>query len=1202
MKDRDLLFGMLAIQRGYTSADQIASCIREQAQCLKDGQVLRLGQVMVRRKMLTAGQFMELLEDQEQQILVCPTCHKRYNVRHHEAGKRVKCRGCKAILTVPTDLDAIADGELIDIDEAARRPPPPRPVTPAPDAELTRESVSGYSIGEKIGQGGMGAVYRAVDKKTGQAVALKIASAQSAEKLAQYAQRLDREIAMLRKLRHPAIVEIKDHGAHHGRPYYAMELVEGPSLAQRIERGDRKDELVDALIEVAYALELAHSQRIVHRDLKPGNVLFDAAMRPRLTDFGLSRDLDAETLLTGSGQVVGTPHYMAPEQILGDEASIGPACDVYALGVILYQILAGQLPHDASSVMELYSQVLEESPRPPSVHAPEVPPELDRVVMRALAKEPALRYPSASPFARALEEAASPAVRRALRVGDRSGTTSKIVLPPPPPSGAEPVVSRADRTALAVFLAVVRRWARRPVVVVVACGLAYLLGSASGWRLARGKLAAATALSAAEHALGSASWREALAYFEQAREVGADASLVAAGTARAALALAALECRETADAGDFSRARVAFTQCLAATQAGPASGFAEALPLLAQLAVDTSAPRAVTLKLVALATHRVDPEGVSLGHTPLRVRVPRGRYLLELAPVAGTGSSGPVVPTAVVPLEVARDVALVLDLPPVAAGMVHVPETPGDASRLTAFQVGEREVTVREYYAWLAGLSAEVASRRRPRTDEVVWPDTMPEELADQPVRGIDWHDAFAYALDHGARLPSMLEWRRAYGADDGRAFPWGDAPAPVVDARLGSAGQPALDRSPYGVRGLVAGVREWVGKPDKSGHVPVLGGSWGEPVPALEVRRVPAARADVHTGFRLAASPLEESARRDPSALASMVAHRYYGVALAALAVLCGEFADTPYCAAALADALAKGDVLALAGRHHLDRLAPGALGTALVGYLRPLDPVQRAGVLATWAGKLGTDGAVLLVRVLVADEEGLGSTALAALLDARGEASRAELASALERVDEPTRAAARRALELAQLRYLRAAQDLRATDDWARRRDELVALLSRVIALDSGLVDPYRLRAEARGWGADGVRYGAGADLEGALADCARVLALDGKYLDARLERARLLHALGRAAEGLAEVAILAPLRGDDPELALVHARLAHAALDHAAAEAAARRAYEKHPDRASAAAAGALVVRCQLALGQAEAALVTARAVFERFSDGS
>jgi tetratricopeptide (TPR) repeat protein len=259
--------------------------------------------------------------------------------------------------------------------------------------------VAGCVIEGELGRGAMGAVFRARDP-AGRAVALKVMLSQGSSR--QRLERFRREVELTQGLSHPGIVRVLGGGVEGELPCLILELVEGSDLEEVFnDPGADPDTKLRLVEEVARAVDYAHGQGVVHRDLKPANVLVSSDGRARVTDFGLARDLDRKTRLTVTGQGLGTPAYMSPEQVMGDK-NTGPGVDVYALGVMLFEALTGELPFDASTPMALYDSILKtKAPRPSSI-SPQAAP-YDRLVESALAKDPARRLASAGAFARELE-------------------------------------------------------------------------------------------------------------------------------------------------------------------------------------------------------------------------------------------------------------------------------------------------------------------------------------------------------------------------------------------------------------------------------------------------------------------------------------------------------------------------------------------------------------------------------------------------------------------------------------------------------------------------------------------------------------------------------------------------------------------------------------------------------------------------------
>ncbi|MHC4605610.1 MAG: protein kinase domain-containing protein, partial [Planctomycetota bacterium] len=269
------------------------------------------------------------------------------------------------------------------------------------DRSAEGQRIGRYEIHEKIGAGGVGVVYRARDPELGREVAVKILGDLAG--LSEEARaRFRREAHAAAGLTHPNLVKVFDVGEDGNRGYLVMELVAGASLRE-ILRGKDRDlrSLLRLLEKTARGVGQAHRHGIVHRDLKPANILMGAGEEPKIGDFGLAFLQGRDTALTETGSVVGTPMYMAPEQIEGMR-NITPRTDVYALGVILYEMLTRKSPYEADSATSLYQQIMISEPTAPRRLDPAIPAELEAVCLKALDKEPSRRYADAEEMAEEL--------------------------------------------------------------------------------------------------------------------------------------------------------------------------------------------------------------------------------------------------------------------------------------------------------------------------------------------------------------------------------------------------------------------------------------------------------------------------------------------------------------------------------------------------------------------------------------------------------------------------------------------------------------------------------------------------------------------------------------------------------------------------------------------------------------------------------
>jgi WD40 repeat protein len=256
-----------------------------------------------------------------------------------------------------------------------------------------------YLLEEEVAHGGMGVIYRAKQLSLGRTVAVKmllLGRYSSAESI----DRFRREAHSAASLRHPNIVAIYEVGEWEGQHFFSMEFVDGPSLGAISRQGPLKPQrAVEYARAIAEAIDYAHTQGVLHRDLKPSNVLIDPFDQVRITDFGLAKKLDGSSDLTLTGQMIGSPNYLSPEQAAGKQAQIGPPSDIYGIGALLYELLTGRPPFMAESLQDTLLHIRETDPVPPAVLNPAVPRDLSTITLKCLEKVPARRYASARALA-----------------------------------------------------------------------------------------------------------------------------------------------------------------------------------------------------------------------------------------------------------------------------------------------------------------------------------------------------------------------------------------------------------------------------------------------------------------------------------------------------------------------------------------------------------------------------------------------------------------------------------------------------------------------------------------------------------------------------------------------------------------------------------------------------------------------------------
>jgi tRNA A-37 threonylcarbamoyl transferase component Bud32 len=317
------------------------------------------------------------------------------------------CPKCKQPL--PADApEGLCPACLLSPGSSFSHPPAPGPHSYAepPDSE-TKELAPGTRLGyvgdyeliEEIARGGMGVVYRARQASLKRIVAVKMIRSGELAGEAEV-QRFRAEAEAAANLKHPNIVAIHEIGEHEGRHYFSMDFVAGQNLAQLAGgRPVPARQAAEWLKTIAEAVQFAHQRGVLHRDLKPQNILVDAEGRPHVTDFGLAKNLHADSGVTQTGAVMGSPGYMAPEQARGRNDLVGPASDVYSLGAVLYELLTGRAPFHGESPMEtLHRVVNDEPPRLRSLNA-DAPVDLETICLKCLEKEPTRRYPTARALA-----------------------------------------------------------------------------------------------------------------------------------------------------------------------------------------------------------------------------------------------------------------------------------------------------------------------------------------------------------------------------------------------------------------------------------------------------------------------------------------------------------------------------------------------------------------------------------------------------------------------------------------------------------------------------------------------------------------------------------------------------------------------------------------------------------------------------------
>ncbi len=316
--------------------------------------------------------------------IYCPACGKPSHHGSVVPGQAMICPHCTSRIAAPSSAETLPPA-----DEAT---PQPRPVEP--------EGVpfGRYRLVQELGRGGMGVVWKAWDMQIGRVVALKQILVAGGLPVGR-GERFLREARIAARLHHPGIVSVLDVGEHDGRPYYTAEFIDGERLEERMRPRIEVRQAVVWTKAIAEALHHAHAQGVIHRDVKPGNVLIDRQDRPHVMDFGLAKEVRPEgtpgARLTAEGVLMGTPQYMSPEQAGGKADRIGPASDQFALGVSLYEMIAGRLPFEGESQLDLLNAICDKEP----ARLADADADVRTIVMKALEKDPAARYPTLADMA-----------------------------------------------------------------------------------------------------------------------------------------------------------------------------------------------------------------------------------------------------------------------------------------------------------------------------------------------------------------------------------------------------------------------------------------------------------------------------------------------------------------------------------------------------------------------------------------------------------------------------------------------------------------------------------------------------------------------------------------------------------------------------------------------------------------------------------
>lgn len=424
---RNILFGKLAILRGFLTREHASESFQLVAQNVGRGQKANLWEITVSRGYMSMEQAQLIIKIIDEGQFVCSqSCPVQIPLSQFPPEKPFTCETCQAPLrivpinqqvppnNVPSDTDPVL--KVPQSPKAPSTPPPaiatpPPPIVEQPKVPTTASAtnlLSGQGFGpfrvvKAVGKGGMGMVYKAVKDGSNTPYALKILLERAAENPSTI-ERFTREIQVASRLRHEAIIGVIQAGFHEGLYWMAMEFVEGRDMAKwRNEAGRSIGQGIQIIMKICAGLAYAHSKFIVHRDIKPGNVMVTwDGDHPKICDFGLAKALVECSELTKTGDILGTPLYMAPEQAMGNHLLVGPPTDVWALGVMLYEMATGHLPFQGRTTFQILNAVATKPVKKPTEYVPNIPPPFEDIIMKCLEKDPPRRFRSAGELKEAL--------------------------------------------------------------------------------------------------------------------------------------------------------------------------------------------------------------------------------------------------------------------------------------------------------------------------------------------------------------------------------------------------------------------------------------------------------------------------------------------------------------------------------------------------------------------------------------------------------------------------------------------------------------------------------------------------------------------------------------------------------------------------------------------------------------------------------